>query len=413
MNKTRLFSQGSFKFDGSPTSALVQPGAYSIGQPVGGALLATGGGAQQGRPLMPGGGATGGQLAEHMEQLSLDARRGGGGGGGREGGGEVGIGQIGEGKKAVSAHEMGRNGKSVMNGSFPAGYAMMSAIEAGQIMSPTQVHPTAAAPFQFLPPHLQHTHMIPGSPQEALVSPQHVPPGTPGGVVHFPAGVPSQSPSGPTTPPIGHMGFPTPLPAGMLPTQQQSVFSPPSTGGVTHSPVQILGHTLGTSLFSPPPSSTTHPGMFVNSPTTGAKVIGYPTGSPAAHAPVGSGLRFRRYESPKQGGHGNEAASLSHGQSRNSGLSQVQFIPENPMPQQQPQQQPSQPPHKGNNGVNSGGNPMATGPSGFQPVQLPPRLASQQQGAAALSQRNAGTRYQNQRHPANRSSQGGKVRVIP
>jgi hypothetical protein len=390
---------GSFKFDGLPTSALVQPGAYSIGQPMGGAMLAAGGGAQQGRPLIAGGN-TSGHLAEHMEQLSLEARRRAGG----EGGGEMGIGQIGEGKKP--AHELGRNGKAglVVNGSFPSGYAMMSAIEAGQIMSPTQIHPTA--PLQFLPAHLQHAHMIPGSHQEAaLMSPQHVPPGTPGGVVHFPVGVPSQSPSGPTTPPIGHMGFPTPLPAGMLSTQQQSIFSPPSTGGVTHSPVQILGHTLGTSLFSPPPSSSAHPGMFVNSPTTGAKVIGYPAGSPAApHAPVGSGLRFRRYESPK---HGNEGAPLSHAQSTNSGLSQVQFISESPMPQAPPQQQKQ--PHKGNNGVNGGSAAAISGSSGFQPVQLPPRLASQQQGgAAALPQRNAGTRYQNQRHPANRSSQSGK-----
>ena len=413
MNVKLFLLQGSFKFDGSPTSALVQPGAYSIGQPVGGAMFAAGGGAQQGRALIAGGNPAGGQLAEHMEQLSLDTRRGGGGRG--EGGGEMGIGQIGEGKKLTvgAAHEMGRNGKSgpVVNGSFPSGYAMMSAIEAGQIMSPTQVHPTGA-PLQYLPAHLQHTHMIPGSPQEAaLMSPQHIPPGTPGGVVHFPGGVPSQSPSGPTTPPIGHMGFP---PTGMLSTQQQSIFSPPSTGGVTHSPVQILGHTLGTSLFSPPPSSSTHPGMFVNSPTTGAKLIGYPGGSPATpHAPVGSGLRFRRYESPKQGSHVNEGAPLSYTQSTNSGLSQVQFIPENPMPQSPPQQQ-KQPPHKGsnnNNGVNGGGNPAITGSSGFQPVQLPPRLAGQLQGGtAALPQRaNSGTRYQNQRHPANRSSQGGKV----
>ena len=373
---------------------------------MGGAMLHAGGAGQQGRGFITGGNGSG-QLAEHMEQLTMDGRRVG------EVGGEMRIGQIGEGKKPVSAHEMARNGKSggIVNGSFPHGYAMMSAIEAGQMMSPTQVHPTAAVapPLQFLPAHIQHPHMLPGSPQDALVSPQHVPPGTPGGVVHFPGGIPpNQSPSGPTTPPIGHMGFP-----GMLPAQQQqSVFSPPTTGGVTHSPVQILGHTLGTTLFSPPPSSSTHPGMFVNSPTTGGKVIGYPTGSPAAHAPVGSGLRFRRYESPKQGSHGNEGAPLSHGQSSGTGLSQVQFIPENPVPpspQQPPQKQPQL---KGNNGVNGGGNSIS-GSSGFQPVQLPPRLASQQQqaAAAAFPQRNMGTRYQNQRHPANRSTPGGKVQL--
>ena len=51
--------------------------------------------------------------------------------------------------------------------------------------------------------------------------------------------------------------------------------------------------------------------------------------------------------------------------------------------------------------------PMS-GSSAFQPVQLPPRLASQQQ-ASMPPQRNAGTRYQNQRHPANRAAQVNKV----
>ena len=266
----------------------------------------------------------------------------------------------------------------------------MPAMEAGQMMSPTQIPP---GHMQFLPAHMQHPHMIPGSPDPQLVSPQHVPPGTPGGVVHFPGSLPNQSPNAPTTPPIGHMGFPSMLSAH----QQQSVFSPPSTG-VTHSPVQILGHTLGTSLFSPPPSSTTHHGMFVNSPSSGGKVIGYPSASPA-HAPVGSGLRFRKYESPKQGGHMSEVSAsvpLPHTQSA-AGLSQVQFMPENPVPQQK--QHPKS--------TNGGGNSLS-GSSGFQPVRLPPRLASQQQ-ASMPPQRNAGTRYQNQRHPANRAAQVNKV----
>ena len=383
-----MYVQGSFKFDTSPTS-MVPHGAYTVGQPVGGAMLA-GGVGQQGRSFMAGGG---GQLVEHMEQLSLD---------GRVGEVDMRLGQIGEGKK-VPPYELGRNGKpgAVVNGSFTSGYAMMSAIEAGQMMSPTQIHPAAAAaPLQFLPHHLQHhPHMIPGSPQDTLVSPQHVPPpGTPGGVVHFPQ---SQSPSGPTTPPVGSMGFPT-LPGMLAAQQQQNVFSPTTT----HSPVQILGHTLGTSLFSPPPSSSAHPGMFINSPTTGGKIIGYPTGSPTVHAPVGSGLRFRRYESPKQAGHAlpNEVAPVVHGQT-SAGVAQ-QFIPESPIPA-------SQPPPLQQKGVDGVGGSI-TGSSGFQPVQLPPRLASQQQTVSsvtsALPQRNTGTRYQNQRHPANRgANQGTKV----
>ena len=318
------------------------------------------------------------------------------------------MGQIGEGGKKQGVHDGSRNGgkSAVLNGSFPpaAGYAMMSAIEAGQMINPTQVHPATA--MQCVPAHMQHPHIIAAGAQEPqLVSPQHVPPGTPGGVVHFPGSLTNQSPSAPTTPPIGHMGF-SALPSMFSAQQPQTVFSPPSTG-VTHSPVQILGHTLGTSLFSPPPSSTTHPGMFVNSPTTGGKVIGYPTGSPA-HAPVGSGLRFRRFESPKQGSHVSEVSPsvpLAHGQSSSgtSGLSQVQFMPENPVPQPQPQKQL----HKGNNGTNGGGN-LISSSSGFQPVQLPPRLANQQQ-ASSTAQRNTGTRYQSQRHPANRGTQGTKV----
>ena len=308
----------------------------------------------------------------------------------RVGGIGDGVGGGGLGKKP-GIHDGGRNGKSaVLNGSFPSGYTMMPAMEAGQMMSPTQVHPAA---MQFLPPHMQHPHMIPGSPDPQLVSPQHVPPGTPGGVIHFPGSLPNQSPSAPTTPPIGHMGFPN-LPSMLSAQQQQNVFPPPSTG-VTHSPVQILGHTLGTSLFSPPPS-TTHHGMFVNSPSTVGKVIGYASGSPA-HAPVGSGLRYRTYESPKQGNHISEVSSVPIGQSTTGGLSQVQFLPENPVPQPQPKQH-----LKGNDGTNGGGNSL-TGSSSFQPVQLPPRLAGQQQ-ASTPPQRNTGTRYQNQRHPTNRSA---------
>ena len=100
------------------------------------------------------------------------------------------------------------------------------------------------------------------------------------------------------------------------------------------------------------------------------------------------------------------SVSIAHGQS-NAGVSQVQFMPESPVPQPQQKQN-----RKTNNGTNGSGN-VIPGQSGFQPVQLPPRLASQQQTAATTStQRNTGTRYQNQRHPANRgATQGNKVRV--
>lgn len=49
----------------------------------------------------------------------------------------------------------------------------------------------------------------------------------------------------------------------------------------------LIGHTLGTSLFSPPPSSGNQHGLFVNSPNSSGKV-GFSPGTPN-HPPVGSG----------------------------------------------------------------------------------------------------------------------------
>ena len=43
------------------------------------------------------------------------------------------------------------------------------------------------------------------------------------------------------------------------------------------------GHTLGTSLFSPPPSTGNQHGLFINSPTSSGKV-----GYTSTHPPVGS-----------------------------------------------------------------------------------------------------------------------------
>ena len=50
----------------------------------------------------------------------------------------------------------------------------------------------------------------------------------------------------------------------------------------------LIGHTLGTSLFSPPPSSGNQHGLFVNSPNSSGKVVGFSPGTPN-HPPVGSG----------------------------------------------------------------------------------------------------------------------------
>ena len=69
-------------------------------------------------------------------------------------------------------------------------------------------------------------------------------------------------------------------------------------------------------------------------------MIGYPSGSPA-HTPISSRLRFRRFESPKQGSHMSDAScsvALARGQSSN-GLSQVQFMFEKPVPLSQLQKQ--------------------------------------------------------------------------
>jgi hypothetical protein len=128
-----------------------------------------------------------------------------------------------------------------------------------------------------------------------------------------------------------HPGTPT-LPPGVIqPTMQ--------------SPVQILGHTLSTSIFSPPPSSAGPPGMFMGHAGR--------TSSPP-HSAIGSGTRFQRFDSPKQ--------------------TRVDVSLQNQMIETSP-----------SNGGVLGGQP------------LPPRL-SQRGGTGG-----GGTRYQNQRHPSNRS----------
>ena len=250
----------------------------------------------------------------------------------------------------------------------------------GHVVSPTQ------GPMQLIPPQLQHPMLSPSQEMPNQPLPPNPPHPT---LLQYPSSMPphqAQSANQPTTPPIGLNLHPPSLLQAQA--QHQGIFSPPSTT-MTHSPVQILGHTLGTSLFSPPPStSTQHGGMFVNSPTTAGKIIGYAPGTPA---PVGSGTRFRRYNSPKQsGGHISEVSNS------------VQAQPSGPlsMNHNSPVMQHK---HFGKLGTN-GTNPIP-GSSGFQTIQLPPRLAQQQQ--QQNHQRNSGTRYQNQRHPANRGGGGG------
>ncbi len=256
----------------------------------------------------------------------------------------------------------GGAGLRAMNG----GYPMMTM---GEMISPT--HVTG-------PVHIYPAQLFPGTPEPQVVATP------PGGMLQFP-GFPPQGQGAiaqPTTPPVGPLNLPPP---GVLQAQQQAIFSPPSSGAMTHSPVQILGHTLGTSLFSPPPPSSTTPhGVFVNSPTTTGKVLGFAPGTPAL-PPVGSGPRFRRYESPKQPGLYGSSLSQSTGP-----VAQTHLPQDSPVAQQKPF------PTTATNGMN-----LNSGSPGFHSLPLPPRLAQQQQ---QQQQRNTGTRYQNQRHPTNRNS---------
>lgn len=256
----------------------------------------------------------------------------------------------------------------------------------GHVVSPTQ------GPVQLIPPQMQHPMLSP-SQEVPIGANQPLPPNQPHPtLLQYPSSMPphqAQNANQPTTPPIGLNLHPPSLLQAQA--QHQGIFSPPSTT-MTHSPVQILGHTLGTSLFSPPPStSTQHGGMFVNSPTTSGKMVGYAPGTPA-HPPVGSGTRFRRYNSPKQsGGHISEVSNSV--QSQPSGPLSLNH--NSPVMQHK---------HFGKLGAN--GANQIPGSSGFQTIQLPPRLAQQQQQQQQNHQRNSGTRYQNQRHPANRGGGG-------
>ena len=108
-----LVIYGSFQFDASPSSAVMQPQAYSMGQ----SMMSGGGGnggQQPHRGLLAAGG--GELLAEQMEQLAIDGRQGmvggvvvGEGGGGRQG-------QIGDG--TTTGGGLGKKKKMVETGSL-------------------------------------------------------------------------------------------------------------------------------------------------------------------------------------------------------------------------------------------------------------------------------------------------------
>ena len=177
------------------------------------------------------------------------------------------------------------------------------------------------------------------------------------------------------TPPAAHMTH-SGLPPGM--------FSPPSNGGVTHSPIQILGHSLSTSILSPPPSAV-QPQLFMNTIGNPPGKGGTP-GSPI-HAPVGSGARFRRYESPKNSGINSQDMGT-----KLSVDARTQYTSNSVSPSS-----------------TSDVTTATTVATTTTAQQLPPRLAQRGGaitnavgGVATGSIGGSGTRYQNQRHPSNR-----------
>lgn len=133
-------------------------------------------------------------------------------------------------------------------------------------------------------------------------------------------------------------------------------------GGI-QSPVQILGHTLSTSIFSPPPSAGPS-GLFM--PPS------LPTGKSNApgHSAVGSAIRFQRYDPPKQL---RQDLQLQQAQSN---------LTSHDTSNSQPYKVA-----------------MVTDNGGLSQQPLPPRLAQRGAGGGGGS-----NRYQNQRHPSNRSA---------
>ena len=186
----------------------------------------------------------------------------------------------------------------------------------------TGMDPVVLSPTGLVPP----SQFIPGPPE-------HMQGTLPPNSISFPSNLPLHGREQP------HPATPT-LPPGVI-----------QTGGPSmQSPVQILGHTLSTTIFSPPPSAGP-PGLFMN-PTGSGK-----PNSPG-HSAVGSGIRFQRYDSPQQ--------------TRPDLALQTQVMHDNV--------------------AQSYKNAVVTSDGTGLSQPLPPRLA----------QRGSGTRYQNQRHPSNR-----------
>ena len=160
----------------------------------------------------------------------------------------------------------------------------------------------------------------------------------------------------------------------------------PHSGNITPQPAQILGHSLSTTIFSPPPSAGPGPPTVFYSPTTGKPSITH-GGSPA-HAPVGSGIKFKKYTSPVQ---------LSR-------PDMPPLAPQSPVATHQNSVMlEQQHPHGVGGGspvLSSNDQNIATDMLG-SPHQLPPRL--NQRGGGS------GTRYQNQRHPSNRNAIKGEI----
>ena len=282
----------------------------------------------------------------------------------------------------------GRNGGGVVHGPMSPGlynyFPMMQPGLDPMSMSPTQIAP----PSQYLPQHLP-----PGfSPDQATVAAmaaasQHH--------LSYPTGLPLHSQDLSVTPTPGTPTLAPPMPS--LHHSQgsaQGLFSPPNS--ITHSPVQILGHTLSTSIFSPPPSAAPAHGMFINNP---GKPSSLATNSPS-HAPVGSGSRSNRFESPKRPDMSFAAAAASGHAPTTQAMaagSRGMTAAESSLLQQQKSSSLLGVVAGGSGGshiVDVSGNGVT-----YQSQQLPPRLARGGGGGGGVV---SGTRYQNQRHPSNR-----------
>lgn len=213
------------------------------------------------------------------------------------------------------------------------------------VMSPTSGIP----PPPSLPPPQTHLHNNerPSFPLPPSLHPHHHP-------ANLPIGGGGDSPT-------------APLPHGILP--QHAI----------QSPVQILGHTLSTSIFSPPPSAGPS-SLFMNQSSNSAIIK--PPNSPG-HTAVGSStLRYSRFEPP-------QPTSINKRADINPTMTDT------------------------NNSDTSSAPYKAAVMS--DTVGLPPRLAQRGMGGANNVTTNSGgggTRYQNQRHPSNRSTVQGKDTVI-